>query len=104
MTGLGNGEQTRIIAEQLFAVWDEKQKRAEKESRRWWQSNASGWFAIAVILIGAIVTASNIQSTATAADVRSKNNEAAIIEMRVTNADRLGRIESKVDRLLESKE
>lgn len=103
MTGIGNSEQTRIVAEQLFAVWEEKQRRAEKESRRWWQSNASGWVAMFVLAVGAIAAASNIQNIASAADARSIKNERDIDEMRVVNADRLARIETKVDRLLEDK-
>lgn len=103
MTGIGNDAQIRAISEQLFATWKAEQEREAKESRKWWQSNASGWAGLLVIAVGAIITASNINNRATAADTRSLQNETAINEMRAAYADRLARIETKVDRLLEDK-
>jgi NADH:ubiquinone oxidoreductase subunit 6 (subunit J) len=101
MSGVGNEEQVRIISEQLFATWETKQARKEKEARRWWQSNAGGWVAILIVAVSAIVTASNINTIATDANARSIKNESAINDMRAQNADRLARMETKIDRLLE---
>lgn len=101
MPGTGNDTQVRVIAEQLFETWKIEQAREAKESRRWWQSNAGGWVGLAVLIITAVAGASNIHSLAEAADTRSRDNEREIAVMRVTNADRLARIETKVDRLLE---
>jgi copper homeostasis protein CutC len=99
--GIGNAEQVRVVAEQLFEVWKLEQAREAKDSRRWWQGNASGWLGIVVIIVGGIVTASNIHNLAADANARSVRNENAIVNMRVTNSDRLARIETKVDRILE---
>jgi hypothetical protein len=101
--GTGNSEMVRIIAEQLFEVWKREQEREAREGRRWWQSNASGWVAIAITIVGAIVTASNIHTLANDANTRSIKNENAIVQMRVSNSDRLARIETKVDRILEER-
>lgn len=103
MSGVGNEEQVRLIADQLFTVWDNRQKEEAAKSRRWWQSNASGWVGILVLAIGAITAANNINNLASDANARSIKNERAIDDMRITNADRLARIETKVDRLLEDK-
>lgn len=103
MTGIGNEEQVRRVAEQLFEVWTAEQARQAQESRRWWQSNAAGWVGMLVLAVGAIATASNINNLASDANARSIKNERAIDDMRVTNADRLARMETKIDRLLEDK-
>lgn len=97
----GNDTQARIMARQLFDAWKAEQELETKATRRWWQGNASGWVAILVIGVGAIVTAGNINNRATAADTRSIQNEIAINDMRAACADRLARIETKVDQLLE---
>lgn len=99
--GAGNDSQVRIVAEQLFEVWKAEQAREAKESRRWWQSNAAGWVGLAILAIGAIATASDIRNLASDANARSIKNESDIVVMRVNNSDRLARIETKVDRLLE---
>lgn len=101
--GTGNSEMVRTVAEQLFQVWKAEQAREAKDARRWWQSNASGWAAIAIMVVSAIVTASNIHSLAKDANSRSIKNESAIVAMRVSNSDRLARIETKVDRILEDR-
>lgn len=97
----GNDAQVRAIAKQLFSIWETEQADKAKQARRWWQSNASGWVTIGVVVVGLIVTANNINNIATDANARSLKNEAAINNMRAENADRLARIETKVDRLLE---
>src|SRR4051812_42037935 len=101
MTDDGNDAQTRIIAKQLFSIWETEQAGKATENRRWWQSNAGGWVAILVVAVGIITAASNINNIAVDANARSLKNEAAINNMRAENADRLARIETKVDRLLE---
>lgn len=99
----GNDTQARIMARQLFDTWKAEQELEARENRRWWQGNAGGWLGIIVVIVGAIAGASNIHSLAEAADTRSRENETEIAAMRVNNADRLARIETKVDRLLEDK-
>lgn len=101
--GAGNAAQTRIIAEQLFEVWKSEQEREAKETRRFLGSNVSGWVALLILIGTGIATASNIHSLASDANARSIKNENAIVTMRVTNSDRLARIETKVDRILEER-
>lgn len=101
--GAGNDEMVRVVAEQLFATWESKHERQAKESRRWWQSNAPGWVTMGVMVIGAVAAAINIGSLASQADARSIRNETAINAMRISNTDRLARIETKVDRILEDR-
>lgn len=101
--GIGNSEQVRIVAEQLFEVWRREQERQAREGRRWWQSNASGWVAIIVVAATAIATGNDLYNLASDANARSIKNENAIVQMRVSNSDRLARIETKVDRILEER-
>lgn len=101
--GIGNSETVRIIADQLFDIWQERQAREARENRKWWQSNAAGWVSIGVVVFGLIAAASNIHNIATDANARSIKNEADIVAMKVSNSDRLARIEEKVDRILEER-
>lgn len=101
--GTGNAAQTRIIAEQLFEVWKAEQVREAKDSRRWWQSNAAGWATIVLAIGTLIATGKGVHDLADDANARSIRNETAIVNMRVSNSDRLARIETKLDRILEER-
>jgi len=98
-----NAEMVRIVADQLFDVWVERHARESRENRRWWQSNVGGWLAAAITVVGVIVAGANIHNLASAANARSINNESAISEMRATNGDRLARIETKIDLMMEER-
>ena len=102
--GAGNEEMVRVVAEQLFKTWKSEQEREAKDSRRWWQSNAAGWGGLAVLIISLVLAANNISTIANSAEARSIQNTDAIIAMRVSNSDRLARIETKVDRILEDRQ
>lgn len=101
--GLGNQSQVRVIAEQLFEVWKAEQARDAKETRRWLGGSVSGWVATLAIVSTAIGTAFSTYDLASDANARSIKNENAIVNMRVSNSDRLARIETKVDRILEER-
>lgn len=101
MSDDGNDTQVRLVAKQLFSIWETEQQEKARQARRWWQSNAGGWVAIVVVAAGIITAASNINTIAVDANARSLKNEAAINDMRAENADRLARMETKIDRLLE---
>jgi hypothetical protein len=99
--GAGNAAQTRIIAEQLFEVWKAEQAREAKDNRRFLGSSIPGWVATLVVIGTAIGTAFSTYDLAADANERSIKNENAIVQMRVSNSDRLARIETKLDRILE---
>lgn len=101
--GLGNQSQTRIIAEQLFEVWKAEQAREAKDARKWWQSNAAGWLGAIVVITGLIAGAANVRSMAQDARDLSTKNEAAIAVMKADNGDRLARIETKIDLMMEER-
>lgn len=99
--GLGNSEMVRTIAEQLFEVWKAEQAREAKDNRRFLGSNVSGWVALLILVGSGVATGKGIHDLASDANARSIRNENAIVNMRVTNSDRLARIEVKLDRVLE---
>ena len=101
--GTGNTEMVRVIAEQLFATWESKQQREARETRRWFGGNVGGWVAVLVVVVTGIATGSDLYKLANDAHARSVKNEAAIVRMRVSNSDRLARIETKLDRILEER-
>lgn len=101
--GIGNAAQTRIIAEQLFEVWKAEQEREAREGRRWWQSNAASWLGGVALLVGLIAGAVNVRSMAQDARDLSTKNEAAIAAMKADNGDRLARIETKIDLMMEER-
>lgn len=103
MSGLANTEMVRVVAEQLFEVWKAEQAREAKESRKWWQSNAAGWIGIIAVLAGLIAGAVNVQGMAQDAHNLSTKNEAAIAAMKADNSDRLARIETKIDLMMEER-
>lgn len=93
-------EQVRIIAEQLFETWKREQERKDKETRRWFSGNVSGWLAGLVILVSAIAAGAQTHGLARDAHARSLKNEAAIANLKADNSDRLARIETKIDWLM----
>ncbi len=96
-------EQVRAVAEQLFTVWKEQQKRESEETSRWYKSNVAGWVGAVIAIVIAIGAGFDIRNLATDANARSLRNEAAITTMRVDNSDRLARIETKEDQLVKDK-
>lgn len=101
--GLGNSEMVRVIAEQLFQVWAAEQAREAKETRKWYQSNAAGWLAGLAIIVGAIITGNNTYNLADTANARSLRNESALTAMKANSGDRLARIETKIDLMMEER-
>lgn len=101
--GVGNSAQVRVIAEQLFEVWKTEQAREAKETRRFFGSNIGGWVAMLVLIGTGIATASNINNLASDANARSIKNENAISQMKTANSDRLARIETKIDLMMEER-
>lgn len=101
--GTGNTEMVRVIAEQLFATWKSEQQREARETRRWFGGNVGGWVAVLVVVVTGIAAGSDLYKLANDANARSIDNERAIVQMRVSNSDRLARIETKLDRILEER-
>ncbi|MGQ3081097.1 MULTISPECIES: hypothetical protein [Alphaproteobacteria] len=101
--GLGNQSQVRTIAEQLFEVWKAEQAREAKEKRKWWQSNVAGWLSAGGIIVGAIIVGNNTYNLADTANARSIRNETAITAMKANSGDRLARIETKIDLMMEER-
>lgn len=101
--GTGNTEMVRIIAEQLFETWKSEQAREAKETRRWFSGNLGNWLGAAVVVGTFIVTASNTYNIASSANARSIRNENAITAMKADNGDRLARIETKIDLMMEER-
>lgn len=101
--GTGNTEMVRVIAEQLFATWKSEQEREARDHRRWFGGNVGGWVAVLVAVVTAIVAGGDVYNLAGDANARSLANERAIVQMRVSNSDRLARIETKLDRILEER-
>lgn len=99
----GDSTQTRIIAEQLFATWKAEQEIEAKANRRWLGGNVAGWIAALVAIIGAIAAGANTYDLAADANARSVQNENAISAMKADNGDRLARIETKIDLMMEER-
>lgn len=100
---LGDAAQVRKISQQLFDTWKAEQRLEDKERRRWFGGSVGGWLASAAILIGAIAAGANTYDLAVDANARSIRNEHSIGVMKVENSDRLGRIETKIDIMLEER-
>lgn len=101
--GLGNQSQVRTIAEQLFEVWKAEQAREAREQRKWYQTNAANWLAGIFLIGGLIAGAVNVRSMAQDARDLSTKNETAIAAMKADNGDRLARIETKIDLMMEER-
>jgi hypothetical protein len=100
----GQDAAVRKVAEQLFAVWKEEQAREIKENRRWLGNNVAGWVSVAVVVIGTIIAGSSTYSMALEANDRSLRNEIAIAAIKADTSDRLARIETKLDLVIEERE
>lgn len=98
--GTGNDAQVRIVAEQLFQVWKTKQAQDSKDTRRWFGNNISGWVSVAVVVLGTLYAGSQTFELAQSANARSLRNEAAIAVIKADTADRLARIETKLDLII----
>lgn len=105
--GAGDAAMVRTIAEQLFSVWKqeqlEEQRKAEKESRRWLSSNVGGWLTALVVVLGGITTGVSTYTLARDANMRSIANESKIAEIKADANDRLARIETKIDLIMEER-
>lgn len=96
----GNAAQTRALAETLFDTWKAQQDR---ETKRWFGSKLPGWIGAIGLIISAILAGGYTHILATDANARSIKNETAISTLKADNGDRLARIETKIDLLMESR-
>jgi len=92
-----NQTQTRVIAEQIFTIWEEKQKR-----KSMLHGSLPAWVACALSLLAVIwqaaITSSNVEENRRRIEVV----EAQLIQQATDNRgviDRLARIEAKLDLL-----
>lgn len=100
--GLGNEAQTRAIAEQLFAVWEQKQSDGATKQRASWPA----WLGLALAIFTLVFSAGTLR-----ADVSTHNERITKAEHRLDQVergnevvtDRLARIETKLDLILEKK-
>ena len=103
MPDSGNEAQVRVIAEQLFETWKTQQELEAKAHRRWFGGNVAGWITALVVIVGVIATGANTYDLAVDANARSIRNETAIATMKADNSDRLARIETKIDLMMEER-
>lgn len=103
MSGLNNEVQVAAIIERCIVAVDEKRRLEAKETRRWFGGNVSGWVAVLVLVVGAIVAGNNTHNLASNANARSIRNENAITALKADNGDRLARIETKIDLMMEER-
>ncbi len=103
MPSSGNEAQVRAIAEQLFETWKADQDRAAKENRRWFGGNIAGWLGALAVLVSAIAVGAKTHDLANDANARSIANERSIASMKADTSDRLARIETKIDLLMETR-
>lgn len=101
--GAGNAEAVRAIAEQLFEVWKAEQAREAKERGRWFGSNIAGWVSVTVVVLGTIVAGVGTYNLALDASARSIKNETAIAAIKADTSDRLARIETKIDLMIDER-
>ena len=94
-------EQVRAIAEQLFETWKREQAREAKETRRWFGSSIPGWLGAIGLIVSVILAGGYTHVLATDANARSLKNENSIATLKADNSDRLARIETKIDVLME---
>lgn len=100
---IGSAAQTRLIAEQLFATWKAEQEIEAKATRRWLGGNVAGWIAAMIAVVGAIAAGANTYDLAADANARAIQNENTITAMKADNGDRLARIETKIDLMMEER-
>lgn len=101
--GIGNAEQVRAVAEQLFDIWKAEQARDQKDRHRWFGGNIAGWAAMLGMAATVIATFVDVRAIAVSASSRSIQNENAITAMKADNGDRLARIETKIDLMMEER-
>lgn len=102
MTDTGNAAQTRVIAEQLFAVWEAKRASENTKQRASWPA----WLGLALTIITLIFSAGSLRSEFATQDTRISK-----VEERLDNqdraialiTDRLARIETKLDLALDQR-
>lgn len=102
MSDPGNAAQTRVIAEQLFAVWKSEQGDQETKQRASWPA----WLGVALAIVGIVFSAGSLRS-----DVATATTRIEKVEERLDNqdkaialiTDRLARIETKLDLVLEQR-
>ena len=99
----GNDTQARIIARQLFDVWKAEQEAEAKAKQRWLGNNLAGWVSVCVVVVGTIYAGSKAYDLASQADARSIRNEAAIAVIKADTSDRLARIETKLDLVIDER-
>lgn len=92
--GLGNQTQVRVIAEQLFDIWDEKQG---KRTASW-----PAWFGVGMSVAAMIYTAGILTGDVAEANTRSVENRQKI-EALERQSSAIARIEAKVDILMEER-
>ena len=100
----GNEAAVRKVATQLFAIWAEEQEREAKERRRFFGSNIAGWVSVTVVVVGTIIAGASTYNLALEANARSLRNETSIATMKADTSDRLARIETKIDLMIEERE
>lgn len=98
--GLGNETQTRVIAEQLFAVWKAEQNSEGTKQRASWPA----WLGVLLAIVGIIFSAGSLRSEVAANTIRVDKVEERLDNQDKSIAqitDRLARIETKLDLALE---
>ena len=103
MADSGNDAQVRAIAEQLFATWKVDQERELKHTRRWFGGNLAGWLGAGALAVSAIAASAKMHDLADDANARSISNEQSIATIRADASDRLARIETKIDLMMEER-
>jgi hypothetical protein len=100
---VGNAALVRAVAIQLFDVWKAEQANEAKETRRWFGGNVAGWTATVFLIGGAIAAVATTFDLADDANARSLRNESSIAALKADNGDRLARIETKIDLMMEER-
>jgi hypothetical protein len=99
----GNDVQSRIVATQLFDAWKAEQELDAKATRRWLGGNVAGWIAAVAVVVTAIAAGGRTYNLASDAYARTIQNENTIATMKADNGDRLARIETKIDLMMEER-
>lgn len=100
MSGIGNEAQVRVVAEQLFEVWKAEQSTQGEKQRASWPA----WLGVVLAFVALIFSAGSLRSEVASNKVRiDKLEERADGQDKATAqiTDRLARIETKLDLVLE---
>ena len=103
MSDTGNDAQVRAIGDQLFATWKAEQERELKNTRRWFGGNLAGWLGAIALAASGIAASAKVHDLADDANARSITNEKSIAAIRSDASDRLARIETKIDLIMEER-